>query len=126
MSLRSHDPAYQAFKILQFIFVIAPIFAGLDKFCQLFCIWSAYLSPVALQFLAGHEKTFLAVLGVIEIGAGIGVFFKPKFFSYVIAIWLFAVVLNLIFSGRYFDIALRDLCLMCAAVALNRLSKIYT
>ena len=37
------SPAYQAYRILHFGFVVAPIFAGLDKFFHLLVNWDQYL-----------------------------------------------------------------------------------
>jgi len=37
------SPAYQAYRILQFGFVVAPILAGLDKFFHLMVNWDQYL-----------------------------------------------------------------------------------
>jgi hypothetical protein len=62
------------------------------------------------------------VVGVIEIAAGIGVFLKPRIFAYIVAAWLLLIILNLLAIPGYFDVALRDLGLMLAALALGRLS----
>ena len=68
---------------------------------------------------------FMKLVGVIEILAGIGVLFKPRFFSAIVAIWLLLIIINLLLTGKYFDIALRDFGLMIAAVSLSKLSHIY-
>lgn len=119
------DKGYQAFRILQVAFVIVPLIAGLDKFFGLLTTWENYLSPYALQFLSGNAHGFMMLVGVIEIIAGLGVIFKPKFFAYIVSVWLLAIVLNLLLSGHYFDIALRDIGLMLAAFALGKLSQKY-
>jgi len=59
MSKFSGDRAYQAFRILQVAFVIAPILAGFDKFFYMLANWSSYLSPMALQLIDGHDYAFL-------------------------------------------------------------------
>ena len=122
----SEDKGFQAFRILQIVFILAPIVAGLDKFFYLLTNWSDYLSAFALAILKGHHRTFMLGVGIIEIIAGIGVFFKPKIFSYIICLWLFGIILNLLLTGRYFDLALRDLGLLLSALALGRLSEKYT
>lgn len=61
------DPGYQAFRILQVTFIIAPLFAGLDKFFYLLTDWSQYLSPFVLSFLDGHDRGFMKLVGVIEV-----------------------------------------------------------
>ena len=62
-------------------------------------------------------------VGVIEIVAGIGVWFKPRIFAYVVAAWLALIIINLLLIPGYFDIALRDLGLLLGALALGRLSE---
>ncbi len=121
----SEDRGYQAFRILQFTFIIAPLLAGLDKFFYLLTNWSQYLSPLVLQMIHYHDRGFMMLCGVIEIIAGIGVWFKPKIFSYIVCLWLLGIILNLLLTGGYFDIALRDLGLFLSALALGRLSMKY-
>src|SRR6188474_336717 len=89
------SPGYQAFQILRFGFIVAPIVAGLDKFFHLLVNWEQYLAPVANRLLGGHGHEFMLVVGVIEIVAGLGVAFKPRLFAYVVAAWLFCIIGNL-------------------------------
>lgn len=69
--------------------------------------------------------TFMMAVGVVEIIAGLGVLFKPKFFAYVVSLWLLGIVINLLMTGHYFDIALRDIGLCLSSLALGRLSQKY-
>src|SRR5262245_20081393 len=108
------EPGYQAFRILQFVFVVAPILAGLDKFFYVLTNWSVYISPFVMRIISGHHRGFMAFVGIVEIIAGIGVALKPKIFSYIVTLWLLLIILNLLMLGRYFDIALRDFGLMLA------------
>jgi len=64
-------------------------------------------------------------VGVIEIAAGLGVWFKPKIFAYVVSAWLLLIVVNLLLIPDYFDVALRDFGLALAALALARLSRAF-
>lgn len=116
-------PAYQAFLILRFGFTVAPIIAGLDKFFNFLTAWERYLA--APFDLFGNPATTMLVVGAIEIIAGIGVWFKPKIFSYIVALWLLGIIINLLSLSEYHDIALRDLGLLLGALALGRLSAIY-
>jgi hypothetical protein len=59
---------------------------------------------------------------VIEVVAGIRVFFKPRIFAYFVAVWMLVIILNLLVIPGYFDVALRDLGLMLGALALGTLS----
>lgn len=115
--------ARQAFLILRFGFTVAPILAGLDKFLDILVDWDKYLSPMANNVLGGHGHQFMMVVGVVEIIAGIGVALKPKVFAYIVAIWLLLIIINLLSIPGFYDIALRDLGLLLAALALGRLSQ---
>lgn len=119
------SPSYQAYQILHFAFTVAPIIAGADKFLHLLVDWDKYLPPVVNNMLGGNGHTLMLAVGVIEIVAGVGVFIKPKIFAYVVAAWLFLIIVNLLLIPGYFDIALRDLGLVLGALALGRLSAVY-
>lgn len=116
------QPAYQAFQIPHLGFTVAPIVAGLDKFTHLLVDWDKYLAPLVNRLLGSHGHEFMLAVGAVEIVAGLGVAFKPKLFAYVVAAWLMGIVGNLLLSGRYYDIALRDFGLALGALALARLS----
>jgi hypothetical protein len=49
---------------------------------------------------------------------------RPRIFSYVVAGWLGAIILNLLLIPGFFDVALRDLGLLLGALALGRLSGV--
>src|SRR5436189_1684813 len=119
----SGSPAYQAFRILQFGFTVAPILAGLDKFVHLLVNWDQYLPGVVTRVSPIPSHTLMLVVGVIEIVAGIGVALKPRIFAYIVAAWLAVIIINLLLIPGYFDIALRDFGLLLAALALARLSQ---
>ena len=125
---QSHDattssPAYQAYWILHVGFTVAPILAGLDKFFHLLVNWNQYLPGVVANASPMQPHTLMLVVGVIEVVAGIGVWFKPRIFAYIVAVWLVVIIINLLLIPGYFDIALRDFGLFLAAVALARLSQ---
>jgi uncharacterized membrane protein YphA (DoxX/SURF4 family) len=116
-------PVQQAFWILRLGFTVAPILAGLDKFFHVLVNWDQYLAPTVNNLLGGNGHAFMLVAGVIEIVAGIGVFLRPRIFSYVVAAWLLGIIVNLLLIPGYFDVALRDLGLALGAFALGRLSQ---
>lgn len=118
-----NSPSYQAYRILQFAFIVAPIVAGLDKFYNFLTNWEQYLSSPFNVF--GNAHTTMMVVGVIEIIAGIGVWLKPKIFAYIIVLWLLGIIINLLVLHNFYDIALRDLGLLLGALALARLSQKY-
>ncbi len=119
---RASSPSYQAYQILHVAFIVAPIVAGLDKFFHLLVNWDQYLPPLVNTLVGGHGHELMLGVGVIEVVAGIGVAFKPKFFAYVVAAWLFLIIVNLLMIPGYFDVALRDFGLLLGALALARLS----
>ena len=116
-------PANQAYRILHIGFVVAPVVAGLDKFTNLLTDWEQYLAPFVADAIGAG--TFMAIVGVIEIVAGIGVALKPRIFAYVVSAWLFGIIINLLLIPGFYDIALRDLGLALGALALGRLSESY-
>jgi uncharacterized membrane protein YphA (DoxX/SURF4 family) len=121
----AHGPAYQAYRILQFAFVVAPILAGIDKFTDLLCNWDQYLAPPLAAITGGNTHLFMMIVGVVEIVAGVLVALKPRYFAYVVAAWLVGIIINLLMTGHSFDIALRDLGLCLGAIALGRLAMHY-
>lgn len=122
---RAHDPAYQAYQILRVAFTVAPLVAGTDKFFHLLTNWDQYLSPLVTRMVGGNGHTFMLVVGGIEIVAALLVAFKPRIGGYVVAAWLWGIILNLLLIPGYFDIAFRDFGLSLGALALARISEAY-
>ncbi len=114
-----HD--HQAYSVLHWGFVALPIIAGLDKFARILCDWEHYLAPQFAQILGA--ATTMQIVGIIEIIAGLGVAFKPRFFAPVVAVWLWGIIVNLLVLGGYYDVALRDFGLSLGALSLWRLSQ---
>jgi hypothetical protein len=112
----------QAFLLLRTVFTVAPIIFGLDKFTNLLTDWTMYLAPVATSVVPVSAQSFMYVVGVVEIIAGIAVAVRPRFGSLLVAVWLLGIIVNLLVLGSYFDVALRDFGLLVGALALNRLS----
>ena len=119
------DRARQAFRILYVGFIVAPILAGLDKFFDLLVDWDRYLAPVVTDVLPVSAHTIMAAVGVVEIAAGILVALRPRIGGYVVAAWLWAIIVNLLVLGDYFDVALRDFGLSLGALALARLAEAF-
>jgi hypothetical protein len=115
-------PARQAYEVLHWGFVAAPVLAGLDKFFDVLTRWESYLSPqlASLSPLSRHGT--MMVVGVIEMAAAFLVALKPKIGGWVVAAWLGGIILNLALLGTAWDVALRDLGLMLGAIALARLA----
>ncbi|MCB0444787.1 MAG: DoxX family membrane protein [Gelidibacter sp.] len=108
--------------LLKYTFGLVPIVAGLDKFTNILTHWSQYISEGFAGMLPFEPSTFMMVVGVIEIVAGVLVLTKTKIGAYVVAAWLTAIALTLIFSWSYVDVAVRDLVMAIAAFSLAKLS----
>ncbi|HRN28517.1 MAG TPA: hypothetical protein PK781_04350 [Terrimesophilobacter sp.] len=119
----SKDPASQAYWLLRIVFTVAPILFGLDKFLNVLTDWSAYIAPIVNEALLINADQFLYFVGALEIAASLTVLIAPRYGSLIVAVWLTGVIVNLLFSGHNFDIALRDFGLLVGALALFRLSS---
>ncbi|MGQ0802886.1 MAG: NAD(P)/FAD-dependent oxidoreductase [Actinomycetota bacterium] len=84
--------------------------------------WKIYLAPEFNDLIPGTAHEAMLAVGVIEIVAGVLVFLRPRIAPYVVAVWLAGIIFNLLLQADYYDIALRDLGLLLAAVALARLA----
>lgn len=113
--------AYDAFRILRFAFTVLPIIAGVDKFVHALVDWDRYLAPVVARLLPIAPHTFMQIVGVIEILAGLIVAIRPRFGGYLVAIWLWGIIANLFLVPGYYDVAARDFGLSLGALALGRL-----
>jgi hypothetical protein len=119
------NPAYQAFLTLRVGFVVAPILFGLDKFTNLLVDWTTYLAPAVDRLVPGSATGAMLAVGVVEIVAGLVVAVRPKVGGYLVAAWLAGIIGNLLLLGDHYDIALRDLGLLLAALALARLATAF-
>ena len=108
--------------LLKYTFVVVPIVAGLDKFTNILTDWTQYISEGFTDLLPFDPPTFMMIVGVIEIIAGVLVLTKTKLGAYVVSAWLVAIALTLIFSWMYIDVAVRDIVMAIAAFSLAKLS----
>ena len=115
-------PARQAFLLLRTVFTVAPILFGLDKFTNILTHWTMYLAPQATAIVPLQPQTFMYIVGVVEVIAGVAVAVRPKYGSLIVAAWLAGIIVNLLLLGSFYDVALRDFGLLVGALALNRLS----
>jgi len=115
-------PAHQAFTLLRVAFALLPILAGIDKFTHFLVDWNQYVAPALASALPLDPVTLMMIVGVIEIAAGVLVATMPRIGGYVVAGWLWAIIVNLLMTGEYYDIAARDFGLSLGALALSRLA----
>ncbi|WP_298904756.1 hypothetical protein [uncultured Psychroserpens sp.] len=109
--------------VLKYTFGLVPIIAGLDKFVNILTDWSQYISSGFSELIPLEAGTFMMIVGIIEIIAGILVFLKPKIGALVVMGWLIVIALTLVFSGHYIDVAVRDLVMAVGAFSLAKLSE---
>jgi hypothetical protein len=83
-----------------------------------------YLSPLAQRFLPFSATTFMHIVGIIEMVVGIAILTRwTRLGSYVAAVWLVAIAINLVTTGMFFDLAVRDLEIAIGAFTLARLAE---
>ncbi len=113
----------QAYLLLRTVFTVAPILFGLDKFANLLTDWEKYLAPWIDHLVPGSAHTAMLLVGVVEVVAGLAVAIRPRFGGFLVAAWLFGIIVDLVTLGGYYDVALRDFGLFVAALALARLAS---
>lgn len=99
--------------------------AGLDKFFNILADWEMYLSPLATKLIPVSAPVFMRVVGVIEMLAGalllIGV---TEIGGYIVMAWLLAIAINLVTTGQFYDLAVRDVEIAIGAFTLARLTAV--
>jgi hypothetical protein len=122
-SLATASHTEQAFFLLRTTFVVAPIVFGLDKFLEILTDhWESYLAGWVNDLVPGTAHEAMLMVGVVEIVAGLVVLVTPRWGGLLVAAWLAGIIVNLVSTGDYYDIALRDFGLMMAALALSLLA----
>src|SRR4051794_2572328 len=97
--------------------------AGLDKFFNLLTDWEQYVSPLVTRLVPLSPVMLMRVAGVIEMIAGIAVLAGlARLGGYVVAAWLVAIALTLLTTGRFFDVAVRDVMMAIGAFTLARIA----
>jgi len=114
------------FTLLRITYGLVPIVAGLDKFTNLLTNWEGYLNPRVLAILPLSGHAFMSMVGVVEMVAGVLVLLRPRQGAFVVTAWLVAIALSLITSGRYLDVAIRDLVMAIGAFTLGSLAPLAT
>jgi uncharacterized membrane protein YphA (DoxX/SURF4 family) len=115
----------QAWWALRIGLGLAAFLAGLDKFFNILTHSTNYISPLALRALPFSPATFMHIVGVIEMIVGLAILTKwTRLGAYVAALWLILIALNLVTTGAYFDVAVRDVEMALAAFVLARLTEV--
>jgi uncharacterized membrane protein YphA (DoxX/SURF4 family) len=102
----------------------AAFLAGLDKFFNLLADWPLYLSPIVAHMLPLSPPFFMHAVGVVEMLVGVAILEGyTRLGGYVAAIWLGGIAVNLLTTGHYFDVAVRDVAMALAAFTLARMTE---
>lgn len=101
---------------------IVPIVAGADKFSNVLTNWADYLNPAFAGILPFSGSMFMMIVGLIEISAGVLVLIKPQKGGLLVSAWLVLVALSLLASGKFLDVAVRDLVMAVGAFSLAKIS----
>jgi uncharacterized membrane protein YphA (DoxX/SURF4 family) len=110
--------------ILKLTFGLVPIVAGADKFTNLLTDWSQYLHPSLASILPFSPHVFMMIVGIIEICAGILVLIKTNIGAYIVSAWLVLIAVSLLASGKFLDVAVRDLVMAIGAYSLAKITQI--
>lgn len=103
----------------------AAFLAGLDKFFNILANWELYLSPIAKAVLPFSDVVFMRIAGVIEMAAGVMLLAGiTRIGGYIVMAWLIAIALQLVTTGHYFDVAVRDIIMSLGAYTLARLTEV--
>jgi len=99
--------------------------AGLDKFFNILADWTMCLSPLAEKVLPMSASSFMKVVGVVEMAVGLLLLTGfVRVGAYVVMAWLLGIALNLLSTGMFRDLAVRDVEIAIAAYALARLTEV--
>jgi len=117
---RENNSAYWA---LRLALGLVPLIAGIDKFLNYMVDWSRYLNRNILDVIPINASSFLHIVGAWEIIIGLAVLLgATRSFGYIAMLWFWAVTIDLLSIGRYFDLALFEAGLSLGAFSLARLT----
>lgn len=102
---------------------VGPIIAGIDKYFNKLTDWTMYLSPFATRVSPFSAATLMHLVGIVEIAAGLVVLSRwTRFGGYLVGIWLLGIAANLVTTGMFYDLAMRDVEIAIGAFALAQLT----
>jgi len=103
---------------------LGPLLAGLDKFFNLLTDWGMYLSPLAEKIVPVSAPVFMRTVGVIEMAVGLLILAGwTRLGGYMLAAWLAAIAVNLVTTGMFYDLAVRDVEIALGAYTLAMLTE---
>lgn len=104
---------------------VGPIITGIDKYFNKLTDWGMYLSPLVTKVVPVSAGTFMHIVGAVEIIAGLIVLSRwTKVGSYIVTFWLLGIAVNLITTGMFYDLAMRDVEIAIGAFVLAQLTAV--
>jgi hypothetical protein len=104
---------------------VGPIITGIDKYFNKLTDWGMYLNPVVTKIVPVSTATFMHIVGVVEIIAGLIVLSRwTRFGSYLVMFWLLGIAVNLLTTGMFYDLAMRDVEIALGAFVLSQLTAV--
>ncbi|HET9641441.1 MAG TPA: hypothetical protein VFP46_01150 [Candidatus Paceibacterota bacterium] len=116
----THARITRSWKLMRYSYGLVVLLAGLDKILgtNIIVFWPKYISPFVAAMLPMSQHTFLLLIGIIEVVVAVLVFTRfTVLASYISAVWLILISINLLMIGGYLDIAIRDILLAIGAIA---------
>ena len=83
-----------------------------------------YLNPGIAHLIPFTPHTFMMIIGVIEVIAGLILLARPIIGGYIVSAWLTLIAITLLASGNYLDVAVRDIVMGIGAFSLAKISKL--
>lgn len=94
------------------------------EFFNLLTNWSMYLSPVAERFLPVSGHTLMLNSCPIEILVGLSILTSwTRLGAYVLSVWLLAISINMVSTGGFYNLAVRDVEIAIVAYVLANLPR---
>lgn len=104
---------------------LGPIITGIDKYFNKLTDWGMYLSPLATKVVPISAPAFMHVVGAVEIIAGIVILSRwTRVGAYIVMLWLLGIAVNLLTTGMFYDLAMRDVEIAISAFVLSQLTVV--
>jgi uncharacterized membrane protein YphA (DoxX/SURF4 family) len=114
----------QSWWSLRITYGLVAFLAGLDKFFHVLTNWDNYLSPAMASLAPVNPSVLMQGVGVIEMAVGVLILTRwTRTGAYIASAWLLCIAVNLVLTGSFFDVAVRDAALSVGALTLARLSE---
>lgn len=112
--------------ILKGVYGLTFILIGFDKIFNFIAHWQQYISPAVVSLFHVSPKILAIGAGVIEIALGITLL-SPKYTklgAYFSIGWLLLIIANYLSMHQFYDLAIKDIVLICGLFALAQLTTV--